>query len=431
MFCENCGQKLTDGALFCEYCGKKIEVMPTAQQPQAVQQPQPEQQSQPVTQAQAAQQPQPMYAAQPQYQPAAKMTKSQIMIFVIIAEVVAIGIALFAMNNYLAGKFSKGAYAKRYFVTVANGDIKTAFNMTDAEESDFINENTFENYLAQREDLSKVVSYNVAGMKNDGLANDVTIEYKNDGAQSKNQYYVTLTRGSHKELGIYDSWKISLGEIYASNTKIIVLKGASVTFDGAALDKKYITEDKDEDLADYDVYVIPKMFVGSHQVDVALDGYNTMNRTFEAIANDGDEEYFTNMIMTDDYVKSYENVVFENIKTVYTAALNNQSFESLNIAISDENIQEQKDDYEELRSYFNDGDYKVTNINFENVKISSSSYSNYVTVEFYYIIHYKDADGKAQTADGDYYNGTEITMVDGKWVQSNLCVSTLTYLWSW
>ena len=34
MFCENCGQKLTDGALFCEYCGKKIEVMPTVQQSQ-------------------------------------------------------------------------------------------------------------------------------------------------------------------------------------------------------------------------------------------------------------------------------------------------------------------------------------------------------------------------------------------------------------
>ena len=48
MFCENCGQKLTDGALFCEYCGKKIEVMPTVQQPQTEQRSQTGQQSQPV-----------------------------------------------------------------------------------------------------------------------------------------------------------------------------------------------------------------------------------------------------------------------------------------------------------------------------------------------------------------------------------------------
>lgn len=430
MFCENCGQKLTDGALFCEYCGKKIEVMPTVQQPQTEQRSQTGQLSQPVQQAQAVQQSQAMYAAQPQYQPAAKMTKSQIMIFVIIAEVIAIVIALYAMNNYLAGKFSRDAYAKRYFVTVANGDVKTAFNMTDAEKSDFINVKTFENYLAQRENLSKVVSYNVA-RKSDGWVNETTIEYQNDGAQSKNQYCVTLTKGSYKELGIYDSWKISLGDIYASNTKIIVLKGASVTFDGAALDKKYITDDKDDDLADCDVYVIPKMFSGSHQVDVVLDGYNTMNRTFEAPAAEGYVEYFTDMSMTEDYVKSYENIVFENIKTVYTAALNNQSFESLDIAILDENIQEQKEEYEELRSYFNDGDYKVTSVNFENVRISSESNSNYVDVKFNYIIHYKDADGKAQTADGDYWDGTAITNIDGKWVQSDLCASTLTYLWSW
>ena len=28
MFCEQCGQKITDGSLFCEYCGAKIEVQP-------------------------------------------------------------------------------------------------------------------------------------------------------------------------------------------------------------------------------------------------------------------------------------------------------------------------------------------------------------------------------------------------------------------
>ena len=35
MFCEQCGQKITDGSLFCEYCGAKIEVQPQVQaQPQ-------------------------------------------------------------------------------------------------------------------------------------------------------------------------------------------------------------------------------------------------------------------------------------------------------------------------------------------------------------------------------------------------------------
>ena len=73
----------------------------------------------------------------------------------------------------------------------------------------------------------------------------------------------------------------------------------------------------------------------------------------------------------------------------------------------------------------------MTSVNFENVRISSESNSNYVDVKFNYIIHYKDADGKAQTADGNYWDGTAITNIDGKWVQSDLCADTLTYLWSW
>ena len=85
MFCEQCGQKITDGSLFCEYCGAKIEVQP---QVQAQVEPQVQVQAQPQVEAQAQTQPQAQYAA---YQPynaagaaAAPMTKSQIMIIVML-----------------------------------------------------------------------------------------------------------------------------------------------------------------------------------------------------------------------------------------------------------------------------------------------------------------------------------------------------------
>ena len=207
MFCEQCGQKITDGSLFCEYCGAKIEVQPQVQA-QVEPQVQVQVQAQPQVEPQAQTQPQAQYAA---YQPynaagaaAASMTKSQIMIIIIVVEAIAIIAAIFGMKSFVGSKFSARAYAQKYFVSVANDDIKTAFELTDIKKSDLVNEDTFENYLAQQTDYGHAKSYKVTSDFQDDIYQIVNIDYESSISGNTSSCYVKMIGDSKKKMGIFE-----------------------------------------------------------------------------------------------------------------------------------------------------------------------------------------------------------------------------------
>ena len=434
MFCEQCGQKITDGSLFCEYCGAKIEVQPQVQaQPQV--EPQVQVQAQPQVEPQAQTQPQAQYAA---YQPynavgaaAAPMTKSQIMIIVIVVEAIAIIAAIFGMKSFVGSKFSARAYAQKYFVSVANDDIKTAFELTDIKKSDLVNEDTFENYLAQQTDYGHAKSYKVTSDFQDDIYQIVNIDYESSISGNTSSCYVKMIGDSKKKMGIFDTWKVSMGDIFTNNYKIIVLKGAKVTFDGIELKDSYKSNDKDYDMNIYDVYVLPQIFTGQHQIDVTLEGYNPVSKTSETYSGDGQNVYVSDMVMTEEYVKSIENTVYQNLKTIYASALTGQSFESLPITFYSENMSDIKNEYEDLKEYLNQTDKMVDSIDFKNIQIASSTDSVHMRVSFDYDIKYICREGESKVESSSFSNYTEMVLQDGQWVQKDLCADSLMYLCSW
>ena len=171
--------------------------------------------------AQQQTQPQAQYAA---YQPynaagaaAASMTKSQIMIIIIVVEAIAIIAAIFGMKSFVGSKLSARAYAQKYFVSVANDDIKAAFELTDIKKSDLVNEDTFENYLAQQTDYGHAKSYKVTSDFQDDIYQIVNIDYESSISGNTSSCYVKMIGDSKKKMGIFDTWKVSMGDIFTNN----------------------------------------------------------------------------------------------------------------------------------------------------------------------------------------------------------------------
>ena len=359
------------------------------------------------------------------------MTKSQIMIIVIVVEAIAIIAAIFGMKSFVGSKFSARAYAQKYFVSVANDDIKTAFELTDIKKSDLVNEDTFENYLAQQTDYGHAKSYKVTSDFQDDIYQIVNIDYESSISGNTSSCYVKMIGDSKKKMGIFDTWKVSMGDIFTNNYKIIVLKGAKVTFDGIELKDSYKSNDKDYDMNIYDVYVLPQIFTGQHQIDVTLEGYNPVSKTSETYSGDGQNVHVSDMVMTEEYVKSIENTVYQNLKTIYASALTGQSFESLPITFYSENMSDIKNEYEDLKEYLNQTDKMVDSIDFKNIRIASSTDGGYISVSFDYDIKYICQEGESKVESSSFSNYTEMVLQDGQWVQEDLCADSLMYLCSW
>ena len=137
------------------------------------------------------------------------------------------------------------------------------------------------------------------------------------------------------------------------------------------------------------------------------------------------------MEMTEEYVKSIENTVYQNLKTIYSSAIAGQSFESLPITFYSENMSDIKNEYEDLKEYLNQTDKMVDSIDFKNIRIASSTDGGYISVSFDYDIKYNYREGESKVESSSFSNYTEMVLQDGQWVQKDLCADSLMYLCSW
>lgn len=471
MFCENCGAEYFGKQVFCEKCGHKLpdtdsslddnkdeqKALEPAIEPVSIEN---NQQSEPVpavnnqqsepSPAVNNQQSEPVPAvnnqqAQPSpavnnMQPQKNNGKRKKGIFGVIKflflEIIILGAMIYFLVPYIFDNFSAEHKAKQYFVALVNEDydsVYSLFNINTEDDKNFLlKKDGIKQYRASA-GLTDVLNYKVNDNtpfwkmdKDDDIRKEVVISYTNRGDSKEHTFTVNLVKESAKKYYIFDDWSIDYVGIAASNVKINVAEGAKVKVDDVEIPEKYMTTGE---VPGDSTYTIPIIFTGNHKIEVSKDGLETLKRN-ETITGNNDNISLDDMKLSKDTAEALEELAINNMKSVYQAALNGDSFDKIkDIFVQDEDsLTSIKAQYDELAQGLNNDSRHVTKIDFTSVKTDIDVTEPVVTKTVFYQIYFSyyyrpwfgDPEWKDSNNTGSMYIRTEFKYVDGKWLQTDL-----------
>ena len=413
MFCQNCGTKNNDASVFCENCGAKLE--------------KPVQQAQPIQQAQPVQQAQPIRPAQP------RKPISKIMIAVA-AEAVLLIAAIVVFFNIGGKVYGPEKVAEKFFVEVANHNFKEAYKALDIEEDDFINEKNFENAGCNQE-LSKVTNYRIKKSRKKDLGKDVEITYRTKGSSSDRSYNISVSKKPNKKALFFDNWEVSPESMIVEDFSVYIPAEAEVTVDGVKLGKDYLNKKYSDDTSS--CYIIPKLFVGEHQIVVTQEGMQEVRKLVDAY----DYSFSVYSMSPDEKIlKEVANTATEDFKAIYTAAAAGKDFDTVADLFSaeDDRQEDAREAYEDLVAELTESEYSVINhMAFSNIEatacegyLDGDETCMAVKLEFDYAIDYTENwFGEVTTDSNEDYSSMYMSFVyeDGKWLLVELNTAYLYY----
>lgn len=415
MFCQNCGTKNNDASVFCENCGARLE-KPVDVAPQSVQQEQPVQQ--PVQQGQPVQ--------QSVQQPKPKKPVSKLVIAVV-AEAVILVASIIAFFNIGNSVYGPEKVAEKFFVEVANQNFKEAYKVLDVEENDFINEKAFQNAKCNVE-LSKVTDYKVRKTRGADDEKEVEILYKTKGSSSKRSYDISLNKQDDKNMLFFENWQIVPDAMIVKDFYVSIPNGAEVTVDGVKLGKDYLNKKKSDE--DYQVYEIPEMFAGEHQIVVNKEGMAEVRALVDTDIDYGYDLYNYEMQMDEKLLEEAVDVALADFEAIYTAAAQAKEYDAVADMFSVDADGEY--DYEDIAYEFTGSSYRTVNkVAFSNVEaVSGESYLDTdktciaVDIEFDYNVDYTEEDWFGEITNETYDDSSYMTLhlvyEDGKWLLAEI-----------
>ena len=470
MFCENCGAEYFGKQVFCEKCGHKLpdtdsslddnkdeqKASEPAIEPVSIEN---NQQSEPVP-AVNNQQSEPLPAVnnqQSESSPAVNNQQSQPspvvnnmqpqnngkrkkgifgVIKFLFLEIIILGAMIYFLVPYIFDNFSAEHKAKQYFVALVNEDydsVYSLFNINTEDDKNFLlKKDGIKQYRASA-GLTDVLNYKVNDNspfwkmdKDDEIRKEVVISYTNRGDSKEHTFTVNLVKESAKKYYIFDDWSIDYVGIAASNVKINVAEGAKVKVDDVEIPEKYLTTGE---VPGDSTYTIPIIFTGNHKIEVSKDGLETLKRN-ETVTGNNDNISLDDMRLSKDTAEVLEELAINNMKSVYLAALNGDSFDKIkDIFVQDEDsLTSIKAQYDELAQGLNNDSRHVTKIDFTSVKTDIDVTEPVVTKTVFYQIYFSyyyrpwfgDPEWKDSNNTGSMYIRTEFKYVDGKWLQTDL-----------
>ena len=470
MFCENCGAEYFGKQVFCEKCGHKLpdtdsslddnkdeqKALEPAIEPVSIennqqsepvpavnnQQSEPSpavnnQQSEPVPAVNNQQsQPSPVVNnMQPQNNGKRKKGIFGVIKFLFL-EIIILGAMIYFLVPYIFDNFSAEHKAKQYFVALVNEDydsVYSLFNINTEDDKNFLlKKDGIKQYRASA-GLTDVLNYKVNDNspfwkmdKDDEIRKEVVISYTNRGDSKEHTFTVNLVKESAKKYYIFDDWSIDYVGIAASNVKINVAEGAKVKVDDVEIPEKYLTTGE---VPGDSTYTIPIIFTGNHKIEVSKDGLETLKRN-ETVTGNNDNISLDDMRLSKDTAEVLEELAINNMKSVYLAALNGDSFDKIkDIFVQDaDSLHSIKAQYDELAQGLNNDSRHVTKIDFTSVKTDIDVTEPVVTKTVFYQIYFSyyyrpwfgDPEWKDSNNTGSMYIRTEFKYVDGKWLQTDL-----------
>ncbi len=389
MFCPKCGTKNEDGAMFCLSCGAKLE-----------------EENAPVNNAQAAPQVQP--GQQAPVAPAAPkapkvrkpLTKKTIGLIAAAAAVVVLVVVFIVIGK---GYSNYEKLAEKYFVAVMDCDWDKVVDYIDVPDGDFMSADILKavkkdvtakelsNYVVKNMSDEEQKIYDALGLDSsdtseDGVTKDVRIEYRIKGESSNNTQTVECILLKDKALLFFDQYKISPDNLVASNFTITVLKDATVTIDGIAVEDKYLSTETTTKSSSSSssssntkkTYKINHIYKGTHTIKITNPGYEDYETTY-SISGNGASYSYTTAKLNEDTIKKIASQAETNFKEIYTGATKRNAFSSISgLCVSDSTYKSKLESaYETFmnKTMSTDG-YGITDIKWNSVTGSGSQTTN-------------------------------------------------------
>lgn len=466
MFCGKCGRQNSDDAVFCEYCGADLRNIP-AQEPFLPQgnvgvPMQGNQEGAPMQRAAS-----PIQENQAVKAPVKKPFPK--LLIVIAVEIMLLGILIF-YGVHMKNKIKDPQYvAEKYFISFVNGDWEKAFLQLNLDEKQArddtfitsegfgkaqagnnlgvveeyqVNENQqgmngdqslFGDYQGsgnqQEEELTGVQSIMRAldrqaeeNFKDSGsFYEEIEIDYRKQGETEVQSYIVPLQK-------VNDNWKISGANLISENYHIYVPKGASVSVDEIVLGEEFAFQEGDEGYSygEMDVYNIPYIFCGYHDIKVSMEGMEDVSETIQIEAG---ESYYQleKMSLKQETLDELIGLGRENMQKIYNAAVEGKNFAAIEelFTVDRETKNGIQESYEYLLSDIHEGSVQIENVSFLNLFGEASGEGGSVSIGFEYEMQYLEEDWWSGELERDTYKGSDkwqfyFVNENGKWVQANL-----------
>ena len=364
--------------------------------------------------------------------------------FVLTAEAIGLLLLVFAGVVAMDGNSTAEKIAERYFVYTANGNWQEAYELLQLTEIQgwkgaFIGPRALERAqgtsglgivqdykVRQEDDETGSQSFREWFQKRKESGNGeesslekfVIIDYQIQDNAEGSSYAVELQE-------ISGEWKVKIMDYVCQNYRIYVPAGAEGCVDEIILDEDYIIIDEEEHYEGMDGYLIPYIFIGSHSIEVSLEGMEEVADTIW-LQYDSSPYYLEHMPMKQETLEELLEKSWENMQQIYSAALEGKSGKAIEglCTSESEQLQEIQESYQYLLSEFHESSVQPEKIEFYDIVGEVSRENNSVFLQFKYKMEYiqENWSGKSvrDTYEGDGEAQFDFVKEDGNWVQTNL-----------
>lgn len=315
MYCEKCGKKNDDDSKFCESCGAPLSPVsaptPTNTVPAD---------TNPVPTAT------PAFAPTRVRKPIPLMTKLIILLAIVL-------VAAFGVFYFIASSLSSPErMAEKFFKSVCAQDWDTVYGYCDIPEDTFTTQEMFvKSMKAGAENLSNLDVLNVdvkeapSETMSDKLGKNYIISYTVAGSESVQTQRVTLLKQKKKSFLFFDSYKVASDDLIATNYRVSVPAGATLTVDDVAVPDTYLDSTSEDTLRD--TYVLNYLFANVHTLKVTAPYAEEYTVDFTAY-DDGDTTV-NGLTMSEDTFQAIGKTAEEYLAAYYNAAIAGEDFSKL------------------------------------------------------------------------------------------------------
>ncbi len=397
MFCGECGAKNKKGSLFCAECGARLE----------------------GSEVDVTEKKEEVEGSKPK-KPMSKKQKFIALGIVLVVVILGIGYKL------VSDATSPKAIAKKYITALVDSDWDYLYQYIGIEgDHTFVSKDIFEDLMSENIDGTEISNFKIKDVtySSGNLNAEVDFVYTTEDNSSEQEGTVYLTKQKDKKYLFFDDWKISnfnQSSMIVEDYEIKVLKDSTVTYAGVEVDKKY--RDENQSNEQYDVYLLPQVFMMETTLKVILPGGLEVEDTVSP------SSYYTSYTVNfdEDSLSEAEktkitNQVKEDLTLLYTKATANTAFADFQGELAKDGLDltALQNDYQELVTDLLDASNVLTSINFTGAVISDvelTSAGNLeidMRVNYDYTVSYTSWNDEVSThSDSDYNYVTVVLNYD-------------------
>lgn len=318
MFCNHCGKEIIAGKKFCSYCGAAV-IPPT------------EKKKAPVIHKEKIKDKTPAegsFAEKPvKEKKAFRINKALI---VSIFEAAAIGFVVWALFRVGKSIYGPETLAKSYMDAIAEDDWEKIMNLTDVEESEFVNKQSLKTAIS--ESISGDFDTYEVSLKNmRGSSATVDVEY-GDGGRTDNDLTLIMSKQDEKALYVFDTWKVSAESYIVEDFKVYVPKGTEAYFDGIKLSddyKKGLSTLYEGENASFESYEIPEICIGNHQAAAMVGDYAISVKSVD-VTDEGEKEVrLSDVTPSEELQEEVINAAYSYLQTILDSKVSGNQFNSI------------------------------------------------------------------------------------------------------